>query len=317
MKKQDIESIEELLKTYLENDISAEEIVRNINFKILYEDPILKGELTTPYIEMLSEYQESVFYAYLAITGREENLVFLTDEEKAALSLKFKIDDGSDIIQTAFEKVDIFNNLLKEGVQKMNGTQVVLVALIIAGYLSVDKLADTFEKIETKKIEVTVPIANIEREKELYSTFKDMQKNLLNNKFDRKKQEALHKPLYAYPDNTLKTQEEVITSEQAKELKIKPLIETENLKGLYTVDGVKGASESRALTTFWLINKAGKDFSIQLKNNDLDTMRKNLLFENMGKTIYLDLEIKRKDGVIKNKTINAIYDKDSNPELFI
>ena len=152
MKKQDIESIEELLKTYLENDISAEEIVKNINFKILYEDPILKGELTTPYIEMLSEYQESVFYAYLAITGREENLVFLTDEEKAALSLKFKIDDGSDIIQTAFEKVDIFNNLLKEGVQKMNGTQVVLVALIIAGYLSVDKLADTFEKIETKKL---------------------------------------------------------------------------------------------------------------------------------------------------------------------
>ena len=46
-------------------------------------------------------------------------------------------------------------------------------------------------------------------------------------------------------------------------------------------------------------------------------MRKNLLFENMGKIIYLDLEIKRKDGVIKNKTINAIYDKDSNPELFI
>jgi hypothetical protein len=317
MENNKINSIQELLKVYLENDISPEDLVKQISFKLVYKDPVLKGELTTPYIEMLIAYQESVYYAFLAITGRVENLNYLTDKEKEALSLKFKIDEGSDIIETAFEKIDNFTDLLKEGIHKMNGTQVVLVALIVAGYLSVDKIADIFEKIETKKIEVQVPLANVEREKELYKTFENMQTSLLNNKFDRQKQEALHKPLYEYPNNKLETKEETITSEQAVKMKMKPKFTTEYIKGIYTVDGVKGASENREVTTFWLINNSGKEFSIQLKNSELDILRKELLYKNIGAVIYLDLEIKRKDGIINSKKINAIYDKDSNPEKFI
>ena len=73
-----INSIQELLKIYLESDISPENLVKQISFKLVYKDPVLKGELTTPYIEMLTEYQESVYYAFLAITGRTENLNYLT-----------------------------------------------------------------------------------------------------------------------------------------------------------------------------------------------------------------------------------------------
>lgn len=317
MEESKIESVQDLLIQYLEKEVSHEELIKQISFELKYNDPLLKGELTTPYIEMLSGYQESAYLAYLLITGRSENLVFLTDKEKEALSLKFKIEEGSNIIESALENADNFQDLIEVGVNKMDGAQILILVAIIAGYLSLKKIADLIESIKTKKIEVDVSLANVEREKQLYNTFENMQKNLLNSKFDQLKQDSIHKPLYAYENNCLITKEETTTSEQALEMKINPIIATETIEEVVMVDGVKGASENGSHTTFWLIDKNSREFSIQLKSNDLDIARKGLLFKNMGKHIYIELEITRKDGVIKSKKINEIFSKETHPEKFV
>lgn len=83
------------------------------------------------------------------------------------------------------------------------------------------------------------------------------------------------------------------------------------------VDGVKGASENGSSTTYWLIDENGKEFSIQLKSSDLDIVRKGLLYKHIGKKIYINLEIRRKDGLIKSKRINDIFTSETHPEKFI
>jgi hypothetical protein len=109
-----IKSITDLLQKY-ENYENIEDLIKAVSFELHYKDSKLKAELTQPYIETLEEFQKSVYYAYLAIQGKKENLIYLSEEEKNALRIKYKIKDGSDIINTLLEFPDKFLEIISKG----------------------------------------------------------------------------------------------------------------------------------------------------------------------------------------------------------
>lgn len=315
MQGQNIESVQELFIRYLEEQSSYKDLLERINFKFKYNDPRLQGEITPAYIEMLSKYQESIYFAYLVSQGKGEDLKNLKDEEKQALSLKFKVKDGSDIFHSMIENLD---NFVKLADGKMTGEQIIIFAGIAAGYLTLSKVIELINNMQKRKIAYTLHKDNIDREKELYKTFSEMASTMQHKKFNDIKLKALHQPLYEYDGNVLITAEETITSKEAERMRVQPKITTQYYKGLYFLDGLRGAGENTSHTTYWLIDeKNDHTFSIQLGKNELDTLRKGLLNENIGKNIYLDLEIKRKDGLISSKKINTLYTRDTNPELFL
>ena len=117
-------SVKELLEQIIKESSIDEDIkdqLSKISFRLKYNDPVLKAELTPPYLATLNEYQESVYFAYLSLSGKKEDLRYLTNEEKDALSLKFKIEEGSDIIDVMAENSDKLITLIGD---KMDGTQI-------------------------------------------------------------------------------------------------------------------------------------------------------------------------------------------------
>ena len=310
-----LESIEDILNKYYAENINYKEIIANLNLELKYNDPILKGELTTPYIDMLSQYQESVYLAYLAINGKKEDLRFLTTDEYNALNLKFKIEEGSDIIKTAVENASSLENLISGMADKMTGEQIVISILIIFGYLTIDKLGDKLLKykenidnkkidIEAKKLEHDKDMANIQREEKLYNAFTLVTEKLDNNIFEKKRKEAMYKPLIAYPNNELKTVELEVTSEEAKKEMEFTEIETIIKEGIFIVDGIKGASGDSKI--FWLKGSESKDISIQLTRSDTDIMKAELLYSNMGKKVKAKIIIEKKDNKIIKKKLDTV-----------
>lgn len=313
-----IESVQDLFISYLTKDISVLQLINQIDFQLKYNDPKLKGEVTTPYIEMLSGYQESVFYAYLILNGRDENLIYLKDNEKKALNLKFKVEKGSDIFRTMLENLDQYLKIIEGAISKMTGEQILVAIALMFGYLTVSQLIKLVKDIKERRIQFDTQKLNTDRETALYKTFESIIENMQNKKFDTLKQESLHKPLYEYPNNQLITAEENITSEQALAMRIQPEVTKQVMKGIFMVDGIRGASSSKSHTTFWLIDeKDDYDFSVQLGTSALDVLRRGMLYENIGKHIYLDFEVIRKDGIIKAKKINALETEKTSPEKFL
>jgi hypothetical protein len=272
------------------------EIIKNISFRLTYKDPVLTGELTTPYIEMLNQYQESVYYAYLSVIGKKEDLRSLTNEEKEALSLKFKIEPGSDIIDIAAEHAEKIINIIGE---KMNGLQLLIAILALLGYLSIDQIGEIIEKSEQKEVDK----ANIERETKLYDTFQEISEKLIGSSYMHKRQEAIEKPLAAYDNNKLMTEEMTIKSsdvDKPSSVKSKTSIVIE---GEFFVDGMTGYKSDRR--TFYLLTSEEKH-SVQLGRNDLDILKTNKLMNALGKTITAKLTIHKTNGNITKKVIEDV-----------
>ena len=178
MTQEKILSVKNLLEQIINDgsniDNNFTEKLEKISFRLKYNDPILKAELTPPYLATLNEYQESVYFAYLALSGKKEDLRYLTNEEKDALSLKFKIEEGSDIIDVMSENSDKLITLIGG---KMDGTQILIFIIVLLGYLSLDKIKDIISEINSSKKDNL----NIEREKKLYETIEKISEKISNN----------------------------------------------------------------------------------------------------------------------------------------
>lgn len=291
-------SVKSLLEAILliDNDKEIIEQVKQVSFKLKYNDPVLKGELTPPYLATLNDYQESIYFAYLALNGKKEDLRYLTNEEKDALSLKFKIEEGSDIIDIMSENSDKLISLIGD---KMDGTQILISVIVLLGYLSLDKVKDIIAEINSAKKDQS----NIDREKKLYDTIENVTDKIVDSSFMDKRTEAIKKPLMAYEDNELVTDEFNIKSSEIKETEPKRLKEAITIEGEFLVDGMTGMSSSKR--TFYLISE-GEKYSVQLKQNELDILKTGQLLDALGKIIKAKLIIEKINGVITKKTIESV-----------
>lgn len=220
-------SVKELLEQIIKESSIDEDIkdqLSKISFRLKYNDPVLKAELTPPYLATLNEYQESVYFAYLSLSGKKEDLRYLTNEEKDALSLKFKIEEGSDIIDVMAENSDKLITLIGD---KMDGTQILISIIVLLGYLSLDKIKDIVGEINSSKKDQL----NIDREIKLYETIENISEKINDSTFMKKRTEAIQKPLVAYANNELVTDEFKITSSEISIHKPKKIKEETTIEG--------------------------------------------------------------------------------------
>lgn len=292
-------SVKQLLEQIIDNENIDEiykENISKISFRLTYNDPVLKAELTPPYLATLNEYQESVYFAYLSLSGKKEDLRYLTNEEKDALSLKFRIEEGSDIIDVMSENSDKLIALIGD---KMDGTQILISIVVLLGYLSLDKIKDIISEINSSKKDQS----NIEREKKLYETIENISEKITDSSFMKKRTEAIHKPLVAYPNNELVTDEFHLKSSEVTIHKPKKIKEEITIEGEFLVDGMTGMSSSKR--TFYLLTDSEK-YSVQLKQNELDILKTGQLLQALGKVITAKLIMEKIDGVITNKIIENV-----------
>ncbi len=292
-------SVKELLKQIIEQpsvDDNIKDKLSKICFRLKYNDPVLKAELTPPYLATLNEYQESVYFAYLSLSGKKEDLRYLTNEEKDALSLKFRIEEGSDIIDVMAENSDKLITLIGD---KMDGTQILISIIVLLGYLSLDKIKDIVGEINSSKKDQL----NIDREIKLYETIENISEKITDSTFMKKRTEAIQKPLVAYENNELVTDEFKIKSSEISIHKPKKIKEETTIEGEFLVDGMTGMSSNKR--TFYLLSDSEK-YSVQLKQNELDILKTEQLLKALGKNITARLIIEKIDGVITNKIIENV-----------
>lgn len=292
-------SVKELLEQIIKESSIDEDIkeqLSKISFRLKYNDPVLKAELTPPYLATLNEYQESVYFAYLSLSGKKEDLRYLTNEEKDALSLKFKIEEGSDIIDVMAENSDKLITLIGD---KMDGTQILISIIVLLGYLSLDKIKDIVGEINSSKKDQL----NIDREIKLYETIENISEKINDSTFMKKRTEAIQKPLVAYANNELVTDEFKITSSEISIHKPKKIKEETTIEGEFLVDGMTGMSSNKR--TFYLLSDSDK-YSVQLKQNELDILKTEQLLKALGKNITAKLIIEKIDGLITNKIIENV-----------
>lgn len=292
-------SVKELLEQIIKESSIDENIkdqLSKISFRLKYNDPVLKAELTPPYLATLNEYQESVYFAYLSLSGKKEDLRYLTNEEKDALSLKFKIEEGSDIIDVMAENSDKLITLIGD---KMDGTQILVSIIVLLGYLSLDKIKDIVGEINSSKKDQL----NIDREIKLYETIENISEKINDSTFMKKRTEAIQKPLVAYANNELVTDEFKIKSSEISIHKPKKIKEETTIEGEFLVDGMTGMSSNKR--TFYLLSDSDK-YSVQLKQNELDILKTEQLLKALGKNITAKLIIEKIDGVITNKIIENV-----------
>ncbi len=293
-----ITSVKSLLESVLniEDDKELLERLKQVSFRLKYNDPVLKGELTPPYLATLNDYQESIYFAYLALNGKKEDLRYLTSEEKDALSLKFKIEEGSDIIDIMSENSDKLIDLIGD---KMDGTQILISIVVLLGYLSLDKVKDIISEINNAKKDRL----SIDRETKLYDTIENIADKLVDSSFMAKREEAIEKPLLAYEGNELVTDEFKIKSSELKTEKHKKVKEEMIIEGEFLVDGMTGMSGDKR--TFYLMN-GNEKYSVQLRRSELDILKTEQLLRALGKFIKAKLIIKKVDGVITKKIIENV-----------
>ncbi|MEO2154779.1 MAG: hypothetical protein ABGW69_03130 [Nanoarchaeota archaeon] len=306
-----IKSIEDLLSNY--DNIEIDNLLKQISFELNYQDPILKAELTQPYLYTLEEFQKSVYLAYLALQGKKEDLRYLSEEEKTALRIKYKIEEGSDIISTLLEFPEKFLELFSQGFETMDSkdkkTTLIVVSLIVFGYLTITEIGDKVSEYENNKLQLEEKKENIQREVKLYDTFSKIVEKLDEKpQFEEKKQEALLKPVVEYPNNTLKTKEKTITHEQAKKiLNKKPLPQKieEIIEGVYIVDGIKGLTQPK--TTYYLTNNQ-ETITLTLGKSDRELPLRSTLLSNLEKRVKIKLKITKENGITKEKILENVED---------
>jgi len=293
-----ITSVKGLLESVLniEDDKELLERLKQVSFRLKYNDPVLKGELTPPYLATLNDYQESIYFAYLALNGKKEDLRYLTNEEKDALSLKFKIEEGSDIIDIMSENSDKLIDLIGD---KMDGTQILISIVVLLGYLSLDKVKDIIAEINNAKKDQL----SIDRETKLYDTIENIADKIVDSTFMEKREEAIEKPLLAYEGNELVTDEFKIKSSELKTEKHKKVKEEMIIEGEFLVDGMTGMSGDKR--TFYLMN-GNEKYSVQLRRSELDILNTEQLLRALGKFIKAKLIIKKVNGVITKKIIENV-----------
>lgn len=293
-----ITSVKGLLESVLniEDDKELLERLKQVSFRLKYNDPVLKGELTPPYLATLNDYQESIYFAYLALNGKKEDLRYLTNEEKDALSLKFKIEEGSDIIDIMSENSDKLIDLIGD---KMDGTQILISIVVLLGYLSLDKVKDIITEINNAKKDQL----SIDRETKLYDTIENIADKIVDSTFMEKREEAIEKPLLAYEGNELVTDEFKIKSSELKTEKHKKVKEEMIIEGEFLVDGMTGMSGDKR--TFYLMS-GNEKYSVQLRRSELDILNTEQLLRALGKFIKAKLIIKKVNGVITKKIIENV-----------
>lgn len=293
-----ITSVKSLLESVLSIDDDKELVdqLKQVSFRLKYNDPVLKGELTPPYLATLNDYQESIYFGYLALNGKKEDLRYLTNEEKDALSLKFKIEEGSDIIDIMSENSDKLIDLIGD---KMDGTQILISIVVLLGYLSLDKVKDIIAEINNAKKDQLY----IDREKKLYDTIENIANKIVDSSFMEKRKEAIEKPLLAYEGNELVTDEFKIKSSDVKTVEHKKIKEEIIIEGEFLVDGMTGMSGDKR--TFYLIS-GNEKYSVQLRRAELDILKTEQLLKALGSFVEAKLIIKKVDGIITKKIIENV-----------
>ena len=307
----------------VDDDISIEktkEIIANISLELNYTDPLLCAELTTPYIEMLQDYQESVYRLYLLINDRPEDLRTLGDYEKECFNLKYKVSPGSNIFGVTFE-VDKLAEIL---VPTMGSKKALAALLLIIGYMPTTEFLDYLKEkeassVERARIETTakVDIARMEKDKELelaridkdkkvYEMLETFSNKIAGSQGERLKQNALYKPIEANPDVVLKTKEKkyVHNNEPKKEIQ---QVGEQVISGEFFVDGVRGLSTD--ITTFYLVQDE-ETYSIRFGKGEADIFKFGQLMRGLHKTIRADITVMLKGGKIAKRTIDNIEVKD-------
>ncbi len=311
-----IKSIEDLLKNY-QNYESFEDLLTAISFELHYKDPKLKAELTQPYVFTLEEFQKSVYYAYLAIQGKKENLIYLSEEEKTALRIKYKIEDGSDIIDTLLEFPEKFLEIFSKGFENMESkdkkTVLVVLIVFIFGYLTIDKIGEKIIEIEEISSKTELQEKNIEREEKLYDAFVNLKTKVGENpQYENKRQEAILKPVAEYKDNELVTKEVKITHDEAKKIlskKTLPKKIEEIIEGIYIVDGIRGLTKDK--TTYYLTNNQ-EEIIITLGKSEKELPLRSKLLDNLNKEVKIKLRIVKENEATKEKVLESVEDIKNN-----
>lgn len=303
-----IKSVKQLIQFAIENDIDEidiKELIEKIDFELKYENLPLKGEITQPYLDMLQKYQEATYFAYLAVNGKREDLRLLKDSEKQALSLKYKVEEGSNIVETALEHPDLIAKVLED----MTGSQKVVIVLIVFGYLTVSKLLDYLKSKAENARETERDKVQAEREEKLYETFQEVVKVLPEKRiFEEEKEDALIEPVLQYEGSKLKTEEIEIDTQKAKEIVNKrTLPEKEEIikEGCFIVDGIKGATSTS--TTYYL-KTDDEEISIKLGDTEADIAKRAFLFKHIGKIVFAKIKIVKQDKAIKEKYILEVME---------
>lgn len=276
----EITSITELLEKYLTEEIDEIELIKSTSFRLIYEDPALKAELTTPYLKMMTEYQDSVYLAYLALSDKREDLRFLSSDEKDALLVKYKVKDGSNIIDISGIDIDFLLEFTKD----MPPEYKLILFIALIGYLSIFAIKEIIKnKNEHKKDEL-----HIKREEKLYEAIEKISEKLIDTKYQNKREEALSIPLIAYENNKLKTKEFVITSEESLKKRTRLDKKTDIIEGNFLIDGITDFT-SDEITLHLIID--GEKYKVRQLKNSLNILKNKDAYSALGKIINAKLTI--------------------------
>lgn len=154
------EQLFELLARLSNNeDIALEQIdltaFTQVKFKITGEE--YQGTITSSLCYSLTQFHDSLLRLYCLSKYKDENLARLTEADKQKLELTFEVKEGCTLWGVDFGEIasNIGSNLAKLALEKMNGTQLTIISVMIILALTGIKIYNRYSQKEEKKAEIT------------------------------------------------------------------------------------------------------------------------------------------------------------------
>lgn len=277
--------------------------------KVKVDGENYQGEINSDLCYSLVNFHDNLLRLYCLAKYQEENLTRLTDEDRAKIQITFIVEEGctewkvdlNDIIST------IGTELAKHTIDKMNGTQLTIFALVVALGLVGYKLYDRYCQKEEKKAETAATVETTQHFAQLAKEFGTLQ---------QRSQEMFVEHLKTYnnpteikvsvsqdeEENIILDQDEInqITRRQRRKL------DNDSKPREVEIESIKKSNDKYIVTC--KLPKSDYTFPVNVDTSFIDKEETDLLFEAFkdNRPIYILADFKSYQGKIEKGNASAI-----------